>query len=257
MSTTSTNPLSSRLRFLIIALAVSTAAAGAQIPDTFTNLQLLDKDTDKAKLVTIMRDWAGNLGVRCTHCHVTPDNLVGGDFASDEKAAKRTARRMLELARQLNRELLQDLPVVTESGRSQHQVVSCYTCHRGLPTPPRNLRVQLGRSFMASGVDGAMAELKELRKEHYGAGRYDFTGRNLAAMGRQILEMNRAPEAVRWLEMALEIEPTSADLYATLGLARLQSGELDEAKQALEKALELDPENASAQFGLSQLQQRQ
>ncbi len=241
---------------LVCTLTLFSASASAQIPDTFKNLQLLDEDISKDRIVGIMRDWAGGLGVRCSHCHVTPDNLVGADFASDEKATKRTARRMLEMSRRLNRELLEDLPVVEEDGRSRHQIVSCYTCHRGLPTPPRNLRVQLGRTFAASGVDGAMAELQQLRTEHFGSGRYDFSGRNLAAMGRTLLDANRSEDAVKWLTMALELEPESAYLHATLALARLETGERDLARQALEKAQELDPENPTARFVARQIERQ-
>lgn len=119
------------LAFLCLAGLLSGVVA-AQVPDTFTNLQLLDPDIEKQRIVGIMRDWAGGLGVRCNHCHVGPDDLQGMDFASDEKAEKRTARKMLEISRVLNRELMQDLPVA-EGRRSM--VVSCYTCHRGQPKP--------------------------------------------------------------------------------------------------------------------------
>ena len=242
---------------MALALAVAPLVAGAtaaQIPDSFTNLQLLDKDIAKEQIVGIMRDWAGGLGVRCSHCHMTPDNLVGADFASDDKAAKRTARRMLEMARALNREMLKDLPVVTEDGRDRHQIVSCYTCHRGLPTPPRNLRVQLNRTFMTGGVEAAMTELKQLRDKHFGSGRYDFSGRNLAAMGRALLEMNRSEDAVKWLTMALEIDPDSAYLHSTLGLVRLQDGDPDRAREALDKAIAIDPDNPTARFVKRQLE---
>ena len=83
-----------------------------------------------------MRDWATGIGQRCNYCHVGPDNLEGMDFASDEKATKRTARKMLEMARVINRELLDELP--TAEGR-RHMVVSCYVCHLGKAKPPRNV----------------------------------------------------------------------------------------------------------------------
>ena len=85
-------------RVAMATLAVATLTANpvaAQIPEEFTNLQLLPKDIEQRKLVRTMRDWAGGLGVRCNHCHVGPENLQGMDFASDEKRTKRAARKML------------------------------------------------------------------------------------------------------------------------------------------------------------------
>ena len=119
----------------IVALTLG-LPAGAQIPDEFSNLQLLDPEIDKERLVGTMRDWAAGIGARCNYCHIGPDDLVGMDFASDEKATKRTARKMLEMARSINRELLRDLPTVEEGRR--HRVVSCYTCHRA-ESKPRNI----------------------------------------------------------------------------------------------------------------------
>ena len=53
------------------------APASAQIPETFTNLKVIDQQTECGALVGVMRGWAGSLGVRCNHCHVGPDDLVG------------------------------------------------------------------------------------------------------------------------------------------------------------------------------------
>ncbi|HEX3155425.1 MAG TPA: hypothetical protein VHV32_12410, partial [Candidatus Angelobacter sp.] len=70
--------------FLVMLLAQSTEAT-AQIPDKFTNLQVLSKETPKAELVSIMRTYAGDLGVRCGFCHTggDPNTLQGVNFASD------------------------------------------------------------------------------------------------------------------------------------------------------------------------------
>lgn len=127
--------LQGQLAFGLLGLLLIPAAAGAQIPDAFTNLQLLDPDIEKERLVGTMKNWAAGIGQRCNYCHVGPDDLVGMDFASDEKATKRTARKMLEMSRIINRELLAELP--TAEGR-RHMVASCYTCHRG-EAKPKNI----------------------------------------------------------------------------------------------------------------------
>ena len=65
------------------------------IPDTYTNLQVLPKDIKKSDLVPVMKSFAITMDVRCSHCHAVPDDLSGGDFASDEKPTKVAARKML------------------------------------------------------------------------------------------------------------------------------------------------------------------
>ncbi len=233
---------------LFAAIAVP---ATAQIPETFENLQLLDADMSREQLIGIMRNWTSGLGVRCNHCHVGPDNLVGADFASDEKATKRTARRMLEMVRAINGELLANLPVVAEGDR--HQVVSCFTCHRGMAHPPRDIVVELGDIAAADGVDAALDAYDRLRDEHYGSGVYDFTPSALARAARYLVEAGSPADAVKTLEKSLEHHPEEADTWAMIGMIHLQSGDAAAARAALEKALELDPENRSAQRAIGML----
>ena len=57
-----------RFTFAACALAVLvllSAPLGAQIPDEFTNLKILDKDIGKQQLLGIMKGFSGALGVRC------------------------------------------------------------------------------------------------------------------------------------------------------------------------------------------------
>ena len=66
-----------------VGLLLSAAAAGAQIPDKFENLQVLPKDIPKDQLVQTMRSFANALGVRCVHCHAAkdPQDMKTMDFA--------------------------------------------------------------------------------------------------------------------------------------------------------------------------------
>src|SRR5262245_37470007 len=86
---------------LLVGIALGGDAA-AQIPDKFTNLQVIAKDISKNDLVRSMRELATELGVRCHHCHVGPENLEGMDFAVDTKPTKRAAREMLKMVNALN-----------------------------------------------------------------------------------------------------------------------------------------------------------
>ena len=65
------------------------------IPETYTNLQVLPKGIKKPDLMPVMKSFAITMDVRCSHCHAVPDDLSGGDFASDEKPTKVAARKML------------------------------------------------------------------------------------------------------------------------------------------------------------------
>ena len=86
------------------------------------NLQVLPKDISRADLIATMQKVAGSLGVRCDFCHVP------GNFASDDKDTKQTARRMLRMVNDINKDNF--------SGRPE---VSCYTCHRGSTMPESQL----------------------------------------------------------------------------------------------------------------------
>ena len=187
-------------------LSAGLGTALAQIPTEFTNLQLLSAEIDRGQLVATMRDWAGGLGVRCNYCHVGSDNLVGANFASDDKPTKRTARAMLTMARSINRELLADLPTV-ENGQ-RHQVVSCYTCHRGVAKPPQNIGVALGAIYGAGGIDAATAEYRRLRDEHFARGRYDLSESGLVGLAQTLVELGIPADAVPLLRMGLEFYPS-------------------------------------------------
>ncbi len=83
----------------------------------YKNIQIL-KDVPVSNFIPVMRQFAGALGVECEHCHVATD------FASEEKPAKATARKMLLMAGAINKDHF--------GGQG---AVSCYTCHRGQTKP--------------------------------------------------------------------------------------------------------------------------
>ena len=67
------------------------------------------------------------LGVTCGTCHVR------GNFASDEKPEKLTARRMLEMTKGVNTQFFPDHK--PKDGESVLGRVTCYTCHQGEQKP--------------------------------------------------------------------------------------------------------------------------
>lgn len=125
-------------RAILLALALSAvpAAVGAQgfPPARFTNLQVLPKDSGAADVVSMMKLFTQALGIRCQHCHVGEEGMALDkfDFAADTKPTKNTARAMMRLVTQINESLDQSLPAAAGQSR-----VTCWTCHGGRTTPPR------------------------------------------------------------------------------------------------------------------------
>ena len=67
------------------------------------------------------------LGVNCNTCHVR------GNFASEEKPQKQTARKMIEMVKAINKANFPDYK--PKDGESLLGRVTCYTCHQGDTKP--------------------------------------------------------------------------------------------------------------------------
>lgn len=121
---------------LTVMLAASANAAFAQgtfPPSSFKNLQVLPKDAPASRVIGTMKGFANNLGVRCQFCHVGKEGLPleQFDFVSDEIQQKKTARIMMRLMENINKQL--DTAVPRSAGAEAR--VTCITCHRGKSTP--------------------------------------------------------------------------------------------------------------------------
>ncbi|MEW6323427.1 MAG: c-type cytochrome [Acidobacteriota bacterium] len=112
-----------------LALSSTAAAQGAFPPKSFTNLQVLPKNSAAADVIGTMRDLTRALGVRCQHCHVGEEGmpLETFDFVADTREAKRTARAMMRLTAAVNAQIREARPAA--------EAVTCYTCHRGATRP--------------------------------------------------------------------------------------------------------------------------
>src|SRR2546423_9328245 len=76
-----------------------------------------------SQLIPVMNFFATSMGRRCNFCHV--NNNGQWDYPSDAKPEKNTAREMIKLVMEINK----------TTGRLNLDAVSCYTCHRGRPSP--------------------------------------------------------------------------------------------------------------------------
>jgi outer membrane lipoprotein-sorting protein len=90
--------------------------------DVFKNVQVL-KGIPVNQFMETMGFFSAALGYNCTNCH--GDEVLGNwEKYADDPPVKRTARRMLQVVSTINKDLF--------GGR---EAVTCYTCHRGSPSP--------------------------------------------------------------------------------------------------------------------------
>ena len=121
------------LTAILIVCANSAYGQGTFPPASFKNLQVLPKDAPASRVIGTMKGFANNLGVRCQFCHVGKEGmpLEQFDFVSDEIQQKKTARIMMRLTEDINKQL--DAAVPRQAGAEAR--VTCITCHRGKSTP--------------------------------------------------------------------------------------------------------------------------
>lgn len=213
----------------------------AQIPDTFTNLEVLPRDIKKPELVGVMRTFSFALGVRCTHCHVGENaaDLSTVDFASDAKDTKKIAREMMKMSSEVNAILAKSIG----SMRPEALQVRCVTCHHGLARP-ETLEEVLTASVALAGADSTVAKYRRLREEYYGMAAYDFSEWSLITIAEKLTRDGASPDAaLALLNTNLEFYPESAGTYARIAETYLAKGDKDAAMQNFEKALTLAPDD--------------
>jgi tetratricopeptide (TPR) repeat protein len=250
-------------RFALAACAVVLTALSVQQvrsqqrwqwPERAKNLKVLEPDTSPEKLRQIMLGFCNALGVRCNHCHVGEPraDLSTYDFASDEKAAKSTARAMYTMLGDIN----EHLEKVEPSGVKRVNMW-CHTCHRGQPRPV-SLYEDLGEVQAASGSDSTVARYRFLRERFYGRGGYDFgTEEVLNSLGYEQLGKGLVDDAINLFALNTEHFPGSANAWDSLAEAHRKAGHRDLALEYYRKSLELDPENHNAAEMLKEMEAEQ
>jgi tetratricopeptide (TPR) repeat protein len=222
--------------FLLLA-----AAAPAQVPDKFTNLQVFPKDISSKDLISTMRGFCFSLGVRCEYCHANKN------FASDEIKNKTTARNMLRMVAAINRDFIPKESSVR---------VECVTCHHGL-SRPRTIQAVLLEDMEKSDVTSAISLYRKLRKETYGSGQYDFSETSLNLLSETLVHGGKPKEAAAFMELNLEVNsPLSNWAYSDFAMAHLASGESQKAEADFRRILEADPQNSWAKEELEKLRKR-
>jgi hypothetical protein len=247
----------SGLAFGMVVLSTSLAAAQggavtgtaqAAPPPPMTNLQIIPKDTPRPQVLATMQAFTQSLGVQCNYCHVFEGRGGRNDMASDEKPAKKAARGMMLLAREINTKL----PEAIGKPADATTRVGCATCHRGVPIPKQIADI-ITEAGTSGGTAAGLAKFKDLRTQFYGGQSYDFSEGSLIAIAQRANTANKADDALAYLNANLEYYPKSARTYVTIAQVKNAKGDKPGAIAALEKAVELDPSNAQAKAQLESL----
>ena len=207
---------------------------GQQAP---RNLQVLAKDTP---ILPAMQQIAQALGVTCDYCHVQ-------DRAADDKPAKKTARQMMILARELN----EKLPAAVGKSADETMRVGCTTCHRGVAIP-KPLADILVATDNAKGSKDAIQQYWDLRRQYFGASAYDFSEASLVAVGQR-LTGDKPDDALAFLQLNTEFFPQSSRTFQAMSQAHMKKNDREAAIKDLEKAAALDPQNQGLRRQLDQL----
>lgn len=229
------------LFFVLLTLLPAAPPLAGQVPEKFENLKVLPPDVSKQDLIDRMRQMTFALGARCHFCHVGEPGtrLQGYDFASDEKATKRTARVMMRMVDQINGELL---PRIGKE-RAALVEVRCVTCHRG-QSRPRSLEDVLAEVVASEGVEAAVARYRELRERYYGGHSFDFRHWSLLNLAERLADQGKLDAADRFIELNLEHYPDHGMSYFTRGQLQQRQGAVEKAIASYRKAAELMPEMA-------------
>ncbi len=117
--------------------------------------------------------------------------------------------------------------------------------------PTEQLSSLIWDTLLTDGADAAVRQYRRLRRTESSA--YDFSEDALNDLGYDILSDHRPADAIKFFALAVELFPSSANAYDSLGEAYLHNGQRDLAIRNYERSLALDPENAHAERVLTDL----
>lgn len=233
---------------LVAVLAVPPAAG--QIPEEFTNLQVLPEDVSRGQLIGTMRSFSIGLGLRCNNCHVGEPGqpLSEYDFAADDKPLKEKARAMIRMVQAINGEYLANLP----NRRGEGIEVTCATCHGGVRRPEAIAAIVV-KVAQEDGVHEAADRYRDLRERYYGSRAYDFGERPLIDAAERLVQGGDAAGAVSVLELNLEFHPESWQSMTAAGQVLDRSGDPQGAASWYRRSLEIQPRQPPVQRRLEEI----
>jgi tetratricopeptide (TPR) repeat protein len=220
-------------------ILVDSRTLWTQIPDKFENLQVLPKDIPKRELVEMMKGFTSGLGQSCEYCHVGEGrDLSTFNFASDEKAPKKTARAMIQMVHAINEQYLGKI----QTSSKMRINVTCSTCHHG-QARPEPIEDVIRAKLNEDGIESAIQKYRDLRKQYYGDYVFDFTESPLNRLSTELAQKEKLSDSIALLKLNAEYHNQSAWVEFLLGEVFLKNGMTDEALLHYKKSLELDSAN--------------
>ena len=147
-----------------------------------------------------------------------------------------------------------NMKLQSELGKPANQLtnVQCVTCHRGVAIPKQLVTIMM-ETAGKDGVNKAVQQYQELRKQYYGAQAYDFSDATLFNAANQSLMANKPDDAIAFGQLNLAFHANSARTYQVMAQAYQRKMDKDKAIQSLEKAVQIDPMNQGFKNQLQQL----
>jgi len=217
-------------------------APGKFPPDSLVNTKVIPHKTPVTEVLGMMRNFASDLGVRCTFCHVGKEGAPIGsfDFPSDEKRNKLVARQMMLMLAEVNRRVdtLPERP-------SPKLTATCGTCHRGVSRPVP-LSTYVADVATTAGTDSALHVYHALRDRYYGRDSYDFGEPSLNVAAFRLARAGKFDEALALLKLNEEYFPKSSGLYVFRGNVMLLRADTNAAADAFREAVRRDSTNNEA-----------
>ena len=234
------------------AFAVNAQVAGKFPPDSLVNVHVIPRSTPVIQVIGTMRNFSGNLGVRCQFCHVGEEGqpLEQFDFVSDQKRNKLVARQMMRMVQEINRRV----DTIPQRG-SPPVVVTCATCHRGVsrPVPLANV---IADATIAVNADSAIKAYRSLRQRYYGRDAFDFSEFSLNSAAFRAARAGKTDDALALLRLNEELFPGSSGMYVFRGNVLLMKGDTSAAADAFREAIRRDTSNAEARGRLTAIGRR-
>jgi hypothetical protein len=104
-------------------------------PKKLTNIKVFPATATFDEVDHAMDQFKVDLGVKCNFCHAPEkDNPRKMDMASDANPVKSIARDMIRMTNEMNQKYIATIKH-TESDSAKIQLITCNTCHRGVPKP--------------------------------------------------------------------------------------------------------------------------
>jgi hypothetical protein len=227
---------------LLMPAALAAQVAGKFPPDSLINTKVIPRGTPVIEVIGAMRNFSGDLGVRCQFCHVGEEGkpLATFNFASDDKRTKVVARQMMRLVQEVNHRL-DTLPERPDTSLE----VTCRTCHRGVsrPVPLYTLVVDAAQ---AAGADSAIRAYQALRARYLGRDAYDFGEGSLNIAAFRLGRARRFDDALAILGLNEQLYPGSSGMSVFRGNILLMRGDTSAAEAAYREAIRRDSTNAEA-----------